>query len=113
MIKTNFSDDKVLKKKERYTRIACITTDSVMRMKKKNYPKVYLEECNYKMKRRKNDKNGRIHTSRNKTRVRARARVRVRVRISHWIIAIWFHKRYSKLVVQALLEISFISATRN
>ena len=25
--------------------IACITIDSVMRMKKKNYPEVSLEEC--------------------------------------------------------------------
>ena len=28
-----------------YACIACITIDSVMRMKKKNYPQVYLEEC--------------------------------------------------------------------
>ena len=34
-----------------YTCIACITIDSVMRMEKKNYVKVYLEECKYKTKK--------------------------------------------------------------
>ena len=34
-----------------YTCIACITIDSVMRMDKKNYPQVYLEECNYRVKK--------------------------------------------------------------
>ena len=33
-----------------YTYISCITIDSVMRMEKKNYPQVYLEECKYRMK---------------------------------------------------------------
>ena len=36
-----------------YTCIACITIDSVMRMEKKNYPQVYLEECKYKMEKTK------------------------------------------------------------
>ena len=31
-----------------YTCIACITIDSLMRIEKKNYPQVYLEECKYK-----------------------------------------------------------------
>ena len=34
-----------------YTCIACITIDSVMRMEKKNYPQVYLEESKYKSKK--------------------------------------------------------------
>ena len=34
-----------------YTCIACITIDSVMRINKKNYPQVYLEECKYKAKK--------------------------------------------------------------
>ena len=34
-----------------YTCIACITVDSVMKMNKKNYPQVYLEECKYKIKK--------------------------------------------------------------
>ena len=34
-----------------YACIDCITIDSVMRMKKKNYPQVYLEECKDKSKK--------------------------------------------------------------
>ena len=34
-----------------YTCIACITIDSVMRMDKKYFPQVYLEECKYKVKK--------------------------------------------------------------
>ena len=33
-----------------YTCIACITIDSVLRLDKKNYAQVYLEECKYKIK---------------------------------------------------------------
>ena len=39
-----------------YTCIACITVDSVLRMSKENYPQVYLEECEDKVKK--------IHTPR-------------------------------------------------
>ena len=39
------------KENKHYTCIACITIDSVMRMDKKNYPQVYLEECKYKIKK--------------------------------------------------------------
>ena len=53
MIKTNFLGDKVPKENEHYTCIVCITIDSVMRMEKKNYPQVYLEECKYRMKKTK------------------------------------------------------------
>ena len=41
------------KENEHYTCIACVTIDSVMRMEKKNYPQVYLEECKYRMKKTK------------------------------------------------------------
>ena len=50
VIKTNFSGDEVLKENVHYACIACITIDSVLRMKKMNYPQVYLEECKYKIK---------------------------------------------------------------
>ena len=53
MIKTNFLSDGVPIGNEHYTCIACITIDSVMRMEKKNYPQVYLEECKYKIKKTK------------------------------------------------------------
>ena len=39
-----------------YTCIACITVDSIFKMNKKNYPRVYLVECKYKVKK--------IHTPR-------------------------------------------------
>ena len=39
-----------------YACITCITVDSVIRMEKKNYPQVYLDEYKYKMKKTKNTK---------------------------------------------------------
>ena len=51
VIKTNFLGDEIPKENAHYTCIAFITIDSVMRMNKKNYPQVYLEECKYKMKK--------------------------------------------------------------
>ena len=51
MIKTNFLGNDVTKEHKHYTCIACITIDSVIRIDKKNYPQVYLEECKYKIKR--------------------------------------------------------------
>ena len=53
MIKTNFLGDKIPKESMHYTCIACITIASVMRMKKKKYLQVYLEECKYKIKKTK------------------------------------------------------------
>ena len=34
-----------------YACIASIAVDSVLKMSKKNYPQVYLEECKYKVKK--------------------------------------------------------------
>ena len=48
VIKTNFLGDEIPKESMYYACIACITIDSVMRMRKKNYPQVYLEECKNK-----------------------------------------------------------------
>ena len=53
VIKTNFLSDEIPKKGVHYACIACITIDSVIRMKKKNYPQVYLEECKNKIKKMK------------------------------------------------------------
>ena len=50
-VKTNLLGNNVRKENMHYTCIACITIDSVMRMDKKNYPQVYLEECKYKIKK--------------------------------------------------------------
>ena len=55
-IKTDFLNNGLPKENTYYTCIAYITIDSVLRMNKKNYSQVYLEECKYKIKK--------IHTSR-------------------------------------------------
>ena len=54
-IKRNFLGNGLLKENMYYACIACKTIDSVLKMSKKNYPQVYLEECKYKVKK--------IHTS--------------------------------------------------
>ena len=51
VIKTNFLGDEVPKGNNHYACIACITINSVMRMEKKNYEQVNLEECKYRMKK--------------------------------------------------------------
>ena len=51
VIKTNFLGDEIPKENMHYACIACITIDSVMKMVKKNYPQVFLEECKYKVKK--------------------------------------------------------------
>ena len=53
MIKTNFLGDEIPKENVHYACIACITIDSVVRMEKRSYPQVYLEECNHKIKKTK------------------------------------------------------------
>ena len=50
-IKTNFLGDGLPKENMHYTRMACVAIDSVMRMDRKNYPQVYLEECKDKVKK--------------------------------------------------------------
>ena len=50
-IKINLLGNNMPKGKTYYTCIACITIDSVLKMGKKNYPQVYLEECKYKVKK--------------------------------------------------------------
>ena len=60
VIKTNYLSDEVPKENEHYTCIPCTTIDSVMRMEKKNYPQVYLEEYKYIIKK---DKDDQIHRS--------------------------------------------------
>ena len=51
VIKTNFLGNGMPKENMHYTCIACITIDSVMRMDKKNYPQVSLEEYKCKIKK--------------------------------------------------------------
>ena len=51
VIKTNFLGNGVPKESMHNTCIACITIDSVMKIEKKNFPQIYLEECKYKIKK--------------------------------------------------------------
>ena len=51
LIKTNFLGNGVPKGNMHYACIACISNDSVMKMGKKHFPQVYLEECKYKTKK--------------------------------------------------------------
>ena len=51
VVTKNFWGDKVPKEGVHHAFIAYISIDSVMKMEKKNYPKVYLEECKYKIKK--------------------------------------------------------------
>ena len=43
---------KYLPKRVEFTCIPCISIDSVLRVDKKYYPKVYIEQCKYKAKKR-------------------------------------------------------------
>ena len=49
VIKTNFLGNAIPKENMYYTCIACITSDSVLTIDKKNHPQVYLEECKYRI----------------------------------------------------------------
>ena len=51
--KTKFLVDEIPEESMYYTCIACITTDSVMRMEKRNYRQTYSEECKHKPKKTK------------------------------------------------------------
>ena len=53
MINTLFSADEIPKERINYVCIAAICIDSVLRVDKKNYPQVYLEQCKYKTRKRK------------------------------------------------------------
>ena len=52
MINTLFSGNEIPKERNHYICIAAICIDSVLRIEKKNYPQVYLEQCKYKIKKR-------------------------------------------------------------
>ena len=51
VIKTNILGKGIPKENMYYTCIYCITIDSVLRINLKNHPKVYLEQCKYKIKK--------------------------------------------------------------
>ena len=52
MINTLFSNNEIPKERNHYVYIEAIRIDSVLKIDKKYYPQVYLEQCKYKIKRR-------------------------------------------------------------
>ena len=51
--KTTFTEDDIPKERNSYACIAVIDIDSVLKVDKKVYPQVYLEQCKYKLRKRK------------------------------------------------------------
>ena len=47
-----FGGDEIPNEGIHYTCIAAVNTGSVMKIDKKNYPQVYLEECKYEIKKK-------------------------------------------------------------
>ena len=56
MINTLFLGNEISKERNNYICIASICIDSVLRVDKKNYPQVYLEQCKDKIKKQKASK---------------------------------------------------------
>ena len=52
VIKTIFDGNKIPEERVEYTCLACIIIDSVLKVDKKYYPQVYIEQCKYKVKKR-------------------------------------------------------------
>ena len=52
IIKTLFDGDKIPEERIEYACIACISDDSILKIDKKWYSQVYLEQCKYKIKKR-------------------------------------------------------------
>ena len=50
LAKTLFDNDKIPGEKMEYECIPCINVDSVLKIEKKYYPQIYLEQCKYKAK---------------------------------------------------------------
>ena len=48
---TSFTNDEIPKEKNHYTCILAISIDSVLKVEKKTYLQVYLEQCKYKLKK--------------------------------------------------------------
>ena len=53
VVNTIFSDNKMLKESIHYICIAAISIDSLIKIDKRKYPQVHLEECKYKINKKK------------------------------------------------------------
>ena len=52
VINTLFSGDEIPKERVEYVCISCISIYSILKIKNKYYPQVYLEQCKYKMRKK-------------------------------------------------------------
>ena len=52
VIKNLFDGNEIPKERTEYVCVPCISVDNVLKLDKKNYPQVYLEQCKYKVKTR-------------------------------------------------------------
>ena len=52
VINTLFSGDEIPKERVEYVCVSCISVDLVLRVDRKNYPQVYLEQFRFKMKKK-------------------------------------------------------------
>ena len=50
---TTFTDNAIPEENTHYTCISAIDIDSVLKIDKKSFPQAYLEQCKYKLKKRK------------------------------------------------------------
>ena len=53
VVNTNFCGDEIPRENVHHTCRAYININSVLKIEKENYPQVYLEECKYKIKKKK------------------------------------------------------------
>ena len=98
VIKTNFLRDEIPRKGVHYAFMAFITINSIMRMKKKNYPQVYLEECEYK-----------IHWTRARVGVRIWHWIRVEVGVRIWLWIIVFFSLIVMLCFKKCIDGCFLN----
>ena len=56
IIKTLFDGGEIPKERVEYVCIPCINIDSVLKVDKKYFPQVCLEQCKYKVKKKRNGK---------------------------------------------------------
>ena len=52
-VNTVFTDNEIPKEKIHYSCIAAISVDCVLKLDGENYPQVYLEQCKYRLKKKK------------------------------------------------------------
>ena len=52
-VNTVFTDNEIPKEKSHYSCIAAICVDCVLKLDWENYPQVYLEQCKYRLKKKK------------------------------------------------------------